>query len=83
MRGKVLTVGQRIVLDLTRVTVPGDLKAFSGKKFNVSAVKWVGAPNNRDNFKSYQCYYELEGCVSKYGVPWAIHPDWCIPLEED
>ena len=45
------------------------LRQFDGMSTTIRAVKHV---------KSY-AYYELNGMVSKYGVPYAFTRDWLIP----
>ena len=53
--------------------IPPGLRAYDGWVFKVSKMVPIG----RDVHKSYGAkYYELEGCVSKYGVSYGIAPEW-------
>lgn len=74
-------VGQEVYLTLDSIGPVGiteGMRKYRGRKFRISNYKSLTgeAATNR------HCYYELEGCVSKYGVPYSITPDWIVPARE-
>ena len=70
-----LNVGDSVIL----VVCPNDLGAVPGllkyadRRFRISKVVNFGAKGG---------YYELKGCASEEGIPYAIAPGWIVPTTE-
>lgn len=65
--------------DRVKVCIPKDeptaidgIKKYNGSIRVVSFYKRV----------STACYYELVGCRSEYGVPYAFADEWLLPIDE-
>ena len=74
-------VGELVVLTLDSpgsVGITDGLKRHQGKVFRIK--KAVGLKVSRNGW--YESYYELAGCVSKYGKPYAITGDWLKPIRD-
>jgi hypothetical protein len=70
-------VGHRVMLILTGVRgISGDLKKYNNECFNVSKIKHI---TNTRTCQTHT-YYELAGCVSPKGVPYAIEPEWLYDI---
>ena len=59
--------------------VPG-LADYKERKFRISKVKTI-IPKNK-SAGSRATYYELTGCESEKGIPYAITEDWIMPMKE-
>ena len=73
--------GDLVLLTLSSpgtVGITRGLLEYKDRKFRVEKVKELkaGTATNRS------VYYELSGCVSKYGVPYAVTGDWIVPVKE-
>lgn len=72
-RAKDYQVGHKVLLVLPegeRSTMPEGLKKWHEVSFRISRVAKVPSGNH------FETYYELRGCKSQEGVPYAISPDW-------
>ena len=71
-------VGHKVLLVLPpdQEGIPGDLRRWNEVSFLISKVckVWRGS--------TYITYYELRGCQSKMGVPYAIDPDWLYDMQK-
>lgn len=69
-------VGDVVLLDFgplsAQLGVTPELRQFQERKFRINKVSHFGA----------QPTYELEGCVSRMGVPFTISHDWCFLVRE-
>ena len=52
--------------------IPPGLRQYDGWVFKVSRIVPIRGASGTAGDK----YYELQGCVSKYGVPYGIAPNW-------
>ena len=72
--------GDKVVLRLRQVAAPGitpELRKLDGKTYRVKRIRTVkaaGASTNRGT------YYELKGCESDLGVPFAVLREWLLPV---
>ena len=79
----VLKVGDPVLLTLD---CPGDhgmtngLKKFKDRRFRISKVGMIAPGNGSPWYRGI--YYELDGCKSDKGVPYAITEDWIQPVRE-
>lgn len=64
--------GDRVALR-TGFEVPNILHLHKGNEFIISKVVKHG----------YQAYYEMDGCVSRKGVPYGVTADWLKPVPKD
>ena len=73
-------VGELVLLTLGvgYVGITPDLLKYKDRKFRIQSVHFVQG-QSKTNFG---VYYELKGCVTKYGVPYAILPSWIQPMRE-
>jgi len=60
------------------IGITRDLLKYKDRKFRVSRVKRIKG-QTKTNFGTY---YELRGCESEYGIPYAIMPGWIVPMRE-
>lgn len=60
------------------VGITQDLLRYKDRKFRVSRVKRIKGQTKTNN----GTYYELKGCESEYGIPYAIMPGWIVPMRE-
>jgi len=66
-----------LVLDpnpLTSLGITPGMRKWDGCVFNISKIKYSKHPSING-----PVYFELEGCVSEYGVPYSICRDWIVP----
>ena len=79
MRAKEYKLLHKVMLVVTGVQgyVPGDVRKHNEEIFRISGVHRV-KPHKRTG----QCmvYYELDGLVSKKGIPYAIPDDWLYDI---
>lgn len=69
-------IGDKVLLQLGADGLrlaPRELKRWDGCQFVVAKKCTIGAKNGTD-------YYELASCKSSSGVPFAILPDWLLPM---
>lgn len=80
---KEYNIGDLVLLTLGSVgevgIVPG-LAEYKERKFRISKVKTI-IPKNK-SAGSRATYYELKGCVSEAGIPYAVTQDWVQPMRE-
>lgn len=60
------------------VGITEGLKRHQGKVFRIK--KTVGLKVSKNGW--YESYYELAGCVSEHGKPYAITQDWIKPIRD-
>lgn len=51
---------------------------YKDRKFRVARVKHIKGQTKTN----HGTYYELKGCVTEYGIPYAIMPSWIRPMRE-
>ncbi len=56
---------------------PGLLK-YKDRKFRIEKVCHIKGQTKTN----CGTYYELKGCVTEYGIPYAIMPSWIQPVRE-
>lgn len=54
------------------------LLKYKGRKFRIKSVHHVQGQSKTN----CGIYYELKGCVTEYGIPYAIMPYWIRPMKE-
>lgn len=70
---------KNVLLSLARAqNIPDGLRKYDQMIFKVSKVTRLRARNNQP---IYWTYYELKGCESEKGVPYAIPTDWLYDAE--
>ena len=74
-------IGDLVVLTLDspgKVGITYGLNKLKGQKFRINGYKSLtgAVQTNR------HAYYTLKGCVTKYGIPYAITPDWIKHAED-
>ena len=80
---RILQVGDPVLLTLDS---PGDLgitdglKRYKDRRFRISRVGTIAPKTGSPWYRGI--YYELDGCVSEKGVPYAITEDWIQPIRE-
>lgn len=73
--------GELVLLTLDSagpVGITEGLKQHQGKVFRIK--KTIGLKISDKGW--YESYYELAGCVSKHGKPYAITGDWLKPIRD-
>ena len=76
---KLLEVGDSVLLTLRTpgpVGITEGMRKYQDRQFEVSKVKTI---TQRGQFLTY---YELKGCVSEYGIPYAVTYDMLMPIRE-
>lgn len=74
-------VGELVTLTLDSpgsVGITEGLKRHQGKVFRIK--KTIGLRISESGW--YEPYYELAGCVSRAGIPYAVTGDWIRPMRE-
>ena len=74
-------VGDLVLLTLGSggfVGMTQGLLKYKGRKFRIKSVHHVQGQTKTN----CGIYYELKGCVTEYGIPYAITPDWIRPMKE-
>ena len=74
-------IGDPVLLTLDSpgtVGITAGLRKYQDRRFAISRIKQVvvGAGMLRGT------YYELQGCVSDHGLPYAVTLDWIQPIVE-
>lgn len=80
---KEYNIGDLVLLTLDspgEVGITKGLADYKERKFRISKVKTI-IPKNK-SAGSRATYYELKGCVSEAGIPYAITQDWIQPMRE-
>lgn len=80
---KEYNIGDLVLLTLDspgEVGITKGLEDYKERKFRISKVKTI-IPKNK-SAGSRAIYYELKGCVSEAGIPYAIAEDWIQPMRE-
>lgn len=75
-------VGDLVLLTMNSPGTVGivyGMMKYQGRKFRVSKVVRL-SPNGK--YHNFGTYYELKGCVTEYGIPYAIMPSWIVPMRE-
>ena len=62
------------------VGITQGLLRFKDRRFAVSRVRRIKGISGAGDLRA--TYYELEGCVSDEGVPYAVTADWIEPIKE-
>lgn len=79
MRAKEYKPLHKVMLVVTGVQgyVPGDVRKHNEEIFRISRVHRV---KRQKNTVQRLVYYELDGLVSKKGIPYAIPKDWLYDI---
>lgn len=76
-------IGDTVMLTLDApgtVGITEGLREYKDRIFRITKRKMV-APKTKT--AGCRCiYFELGGCESKYGVPYAVTEDWIVPIKE-
>lgn len=76
-----LEVGTLVLLTFDTsgsIGVTKGMTKYDGRKFRISKVrKLIG-----QTMANRGVYYELKGCESEHGIPYAISPLWVQPIRE-
>lgn len=75
-------IGDPVLLTLDSpgpVGITDGLKRYQDMRFRISRIKSF-AGNGGTNTRG--TYYELKGCVSDEGIPYAVTEDWIRPIKE-
>ena len=59
---------------LTSLGITPGMRKWDECVFRISKIKYSNHPSING-----PVYFELEGCVSEYGIPYAVTRDWIIP----
>jgi hypothetical protein len=73
--------GQLVVLTLDSpgpVGITDGLRHYQDRIFRISRAKTFQS----SNVTTRGTYYELKGCVSDKGIPYAVTMDWIRPIRE-
>lgn len=76
-----MKMGDLVLLTLepgNRNGITRGLREYEGRKFRISKVRTLKG----QSMANRGTYYELKGCVSKEGIPYAISPMWIQPMRE-
>ena len=79
-----LKVGDLVLLTLDSpgsLGITYELERFKDRKFRISKIRQVH-PGGKTSPWFRGIYYELDGCVSEKGVPFAVTEDWLMPMKE-
>jgi len=57
-----------------------DLKTYHGKAFKVKKAKTL---YGGEKFNNARTYYELEGVISKKGIPYSVASEWLFKTWSD
>ena len=69
-------VGDKVILNFgplsTQLGVTPELRRFEERQFRIKKITATGVVPT----------YELDGCVSKMGIPFTVVHDWCCLVRE-
>ena len=75
--------GDLVLLTLDRpgtVGITHGLKELKDRKFRISKIKAINPSGKAAGCRGF--YFELKGCESEKGIPYAITEDWIMPMRE-
>ena len=79
---KEFNIGDLVLLTLDStgtVGITDGLREYKDRKFRISRIKSVPSGTQSGALSTY---YELKGCASDMGVPYAVTADWMVPMKE-
>lgn len=60
------------------IGITRNMLKYKDRKFRVSRVKRIKGQSTTN----FGTYYELKGCETEHGIPYAIMPSWIVPMRE-
>lgn len=66
----------KVHVPITELTASQAVKSWNGTKTRISGIRRYHTSTSSNT-------YTLEGCFSKYLIPYEFFEEWLIPLEEE